>query len=713
MVRSHTPDDSKNKHPSSDRPSLLAARFNHAKIKPHHTKPYRKRHFAALAVVGVFFLVIVLQSGIIIGQSNLKQSTVGPTMPIPPSNKQPTDPTIIKSTYGYSIKFDRNLFSVNATAVDTKGVASVLPASRYNENTTVNSVTISPEPGRLPARLSATRLSLQIGTDTAAFTRLKSRNPTISNEELARQSLPINRPNNFDMRIVSDLPDSLGGLPVQKTVYQYTPLFKGGVAYGTSWHGIVNGYPFVVQLQGLVGSSETPSQFEPLLAGLMFGNNSQVLGARTTANSVVYAAQAVDQKYVSDAISPAVVKIYHVVCGELVVNGRAIKEGCDALTGSGFILSSDGYVATNGHVVVRGAKDVFVGTLISSQLLLSEFLRSLGLSFDEASSLSQRPELLASIIAKVYDVPDSQIYFKNQREATLVALGTVPVELNSVDDAKKIFNFEDNDFIKLAEVIATDYNSKDQYSIQSDPEAGFTASDVALLKIDVENAPLIPLYTGKITQNQKIIVMGFPGDADNSLTDNSELGVSVTNGTVSSIRNAAGGKSTLYQSDADASQGSSGGPAITEDGAVFGLLTYRVGSSQTGNAAKSYARAIGDLVTLADTKNITFDTNSSTQAAWLLGLEYFSQNRFKKALVQFQLVENQYPGHRLATSYIANTTQAIAEGRDIKDSPVAFLFIAGGASFLLLAIIVFVIIQQYGKHQRYRAAHAVGVGYTV
>jgi S1-C subfamily serine protease len=462
----------------------------------------------------------------------------------------------------------------------------------------------------------------------------------------------------------------------------------------------LKGKPLSVNVRGVLAGSEVPTSMAPILASLKINSDSKVEGISSLYEKP--SSPEIDQKYIADAVSPAVVKIYHIVCGVLVYQSRVLtNDTCNGSSGSGFSISSDGYIATNGHVVVYGAQD-----FLANNTLFAQYLKSTKLSDTQIKEIMSRPELTASAISKIYDLSDSELSFSNKREITVVALGTTPLEIKDEAAAKKIVDsFDSTDKLKRANIVGFDYASKDQFEVVANPEKGFSASDVALLKVDAVNMPILRLSDEAVTQNQKISVFGFPGDADNELTDNSSLGVTVTSGSINAIRDAAGGEAKLYQSDVDASHGSSGGPAVDEQGKVIGLLTYRYASGETADAAKSYIRDIADLKKLVHNKSVILSTDSKTQTSWERGLDLYSKHHYSAALPEFRNVQQLYPAHRLAGRYIDLSKQAIKEGKDIKEPSVVLLLLGTGAGLGGIALAVVLIARHHGKHKVYRAFH--------
>ncbi|MDB5170657.1 MAG: hypothetical protein JWO35_351 [Candidatus Saccharibacteria bacterium] len=673
-------------------------------LKAHHRRAYRKRHLSSLAISVVAIGVLGLQTGMLIGRG---QSTPAPvaTAAAPAAASSVTN---VRSSYGYSFAADSNQFVISATQLDDKGIARQVSADQLHNKTGLVSATIKPRSGSVKPADAAAQLTFQVNPDAASLSTLQARpeNAGVASAQVAAGLFPITGNTNVDVRVLSNKADTLSGVAVYKTVYEYTPKFEGGNSYAVVWTGVSQGRAFAVKLQGLVGASTVPEAFSAIFESLRIDSDQKVKGASTDIFTPSAAANAakLDPKYLSDALSPAVVKIYHIVCGALSIDGLPLtSDACTGFTGSGFMTTSNGYIATNGHVVVYGAQNALVDILTSNPSAMTAFLRGIGLSGNQIQSLNNDPASLASIISKIYDIPDSRISFANKKDVTLVALGnTAPsfAQLGTTTDISRYL--KDSEDLKVAQVIATNYTAKDSLTTIANPLEGFSSSDVALLKINVQNAPTIAISRGQVIQSQKLFLLGFPGDADNQLTDNRQLSVSTTEGVVSSIRQAAGGKGRLYQSDADASHGNSGGPAVAEDGTVIGLLTYRASGDAQGNAAKSYIRDITDFTDLAASRDVVINSTSATQQLWQKGLQLYGSNHFSAALKNFNEVKASFPAHRLVDTYIDSANTAIKQGSDVTLVPVGWVVAGMIAAFGAAAVSVVLIVRHHGRHKLYQ-----------
>lgn len=615
----------------------------HAK---NHHKPYLLRHLG-LFLAGLLIIAIsVFAIGYYFGQNQLPlvSYTKGQVKAVSSTSMKET----LTSNLGFSLAYDKQQFAVEQTPSET----SLKPKSSAIAG---------------PAQLS--RLSISSGLLRPKTDRF------------------------FEVKQLTQTSDQIGGVEFQKTLYVHQPKFKSDAKplFSVVWSKQTP-QPISLTLENLTDSAVIPAIYSQIFASLQFGGaNTQVL-AQTTATDV-------------NIVSPAVVKLYHFICGTLVLNDvRYAEDACDGGVGSGFLVSSNGYIATSGHVVSLAPADVVVSGLMENPILLRQFTSASGLTAEQAAN----PAVVAATLAKIYDLPKEKLRIDNRREIIIAALGDRPVPAASQEEIKELFNTPDSDFHKRAEIKAINYESKDLLSIEQPNEDGFSASDVALIKINADNTPYIALTdSNKIQQNQAITLVGFPADADNQLTTNTVISPTVTNGHISSIRQANGSTSRLFQTDADASEGSSGGPALTIAGEAFGLVTYRFKAGSEANAAKSYVRDISDFKELIEANKIKLPLESSTQTNWQTGLSLFNEEKYSKAAQKFLAVLQSYPAHRLANNYLAQAQQAIREGKDKKDPPYMLLGIitSGIGGILIMIFAGLQIVRHRRNHLSYKKAH--------
>jgi S1-C subfamily serine protease len=665
-------------------------------IRPHHHKPYLRRHIG-LAGVGIGILIV---SAIMLGLRYATQPfPVSSGTPATESQTQTSsnEPAAVRFPVGYSANFD--IATLAATATPAEDSSSVVSSddSTISDWPLLSKVSLSPRPGINANELLASRLTIRVETSSVDIT---AGNPldllllppeTISATELTNQST-----------------EQFADIVFNRYEYATTLPDSNRKAFAIAWQATLAEQEFIITLDGLAGSNEIPPIYAAVLDTIAADDifqqsNVELLSADWVAQS------SGTRAFLSDLVSPAVVKVYHLACGTVRIQDQApTDQQCRAVTGSGFVISNDGYIATNGHVAVYEPEDALVDALLQNPLQLSAFLTDVvGLNSSEISQLRADPQQLAAAIAELYELPDGAVKFEQKREVLLVSLGNRQLNPTSEEEINNLFSFENSYDIKRARLVDFNYSGKDQLNLLSGSDEGFTQSDVALLKVDISNAPLLRLgQPADISQGQSIAIIGFPSDAENQLVDTSELAASITLGTISSIRTAAGGSARLFQTDTDASVGNSGGPAVNDRGHVLGLLTYRFKDDVTQNAAKSYLRDVADLRDLVERNNFVLDTNSRVQAAWSEGLHNYSRSRFSKAIPLFEEARQLYPAHRLAASYIASAEQNIAAGKDVAGSAAVFyLGLVVGAVTLLIAIRL--IARHHAHHHIYRAAYGL------
>lgn len=666
-------------------------RGGHTYLPPHpkkHHKPYRIRH------VGLFFtgvatvILSAFAAGYLLGRSYI-QSEVQPTI---------TKPAVksifgqVKSSFGYSFQYDNSAFS--ASAATSSG--QTVPTGDLKKDLDISDVNLMPKSSAVNGSAALSSFKLHMDSSSSGFKIFKSQNAYGDDRTAVTGYFAPVSDQNFTVSKLSRSSETVGSLKFYRTVYEQKPNFSSSKPiFLVVWTSLYHGRPVSISIRNLLNSGQIPDIYGPVLESLRFGSTNKGVLSDTTDS----------RGFDINKISPAVVKIYHFVCGTLVINGVSYgHDACGGGTGSGFFVSGDGYIATSGHVVVLNAADILVSQLLSNPALLRQFTSAAGLTPQQSS----RSDVVASLLAKLYDLPPAKLRLDNRREITFAALGDHPLADASQAEVKKDFKLLDSDYIKKADVVAVDYQPKDLLVIEQNTQQGFSASDIALLKVNSTNSPFITMAdSSSIEQDAAINLIGFPADADNQLTDNQTITPSVTTGIISSIRQANGSSSLLFQTDADASEGNSGGPAVNQAGQAFGLVTYRFKSDNQADAAKSYLRDIADLKGLINTQNISLDLKSPTQSDWEAGLDLFVRQRYSKALVQFRQVQKLYPAQRLVGSYIAQAEQAISDGKDKKDAPFSLmiLLITGIGGGVAIVVATRLIISHRRAHLAYKAAN--------
>jgi S1-C subfamily serine protease/rhodanese-related sulfurtransferase len=252
-------------------------------------------------------------------------------------------------------------------------------------------------------------------------------------------------------------------------------------------------------------------------------------------------------------VKPAVVLVQTELAGtvQLTCPGGAPRRVAPPPTqerGTGFLLTPDGYLATNGHVVE---------------------------SYVAANEPALRAAAVRQAIAAACLAPGGA---PAQQQRRVDALLPRVAPAAAVTLQKTLTVVLPNRERYVAEVKAYSPPLAPHPGKEAAPGAGATESgkDVAILKIEARNLPALRLGApDRLQVGQRLYLLGFPGAVlDHDLLDpRSALEASVTAGRLSSVKRDARGAPVL-QTDAAATWGNSGGPAVGEQGEVLGMLTF-------------------------------------------------------------------------------------------------------------------------------------------
>ena len=409
--------------------------------------------------------------------------------------------------------------------------------------------------------------------------------------------------------------------------------------------------------------------------------------------------------------SAAVVKIYNIMVADLTIDGKVLMpDYLTGGTGSGFIVSSDGYIGTNGHVVVNDPKDTTIyGAILLAQsgnsALLEYLLNLTTLTVGDLAGVKDEKEALKIMIKGLYNIPGSHFSFDNKKENLLVGLGEQQIDMEElVKSTEAGTSYAATDTIKHAKLVEADYEGILLPTVMKE----FKKSDVALLKLGAgSNYPMVKLGSyDTLSQGENLNIVGFPGvaDGDNGIVSKTVGSATLTTGKISSLKKDSGGHN-LIETDTVIGHGNSGGPAFDDDGAVIGLATY----TSVNNTDKiNYVRDIADFRKLADKSSVNYKTVSATQQEWNKAIELFYKAHYKSAIPHFKKVQSLYPAHPRAAAMIASSNKHIENGENIDEFPVIPAIIGLIVAVLGVgAAMTFIILQKRG-HKAY--VHGVNTG---
>lgn len=378
------------------------------------------------------------------------------------------------------------------------------------------------------------------------------------------------------------------------------------------------------------------------------------------------------QKEIADLVSPSVVKIIQKVKGEAKVPAFKIdftnltvgtEEGEETIVpiddyffGSGFIVSPDGYIMTNSHVVSYQT----VKNLIASDFILPAVSEGFqNLNEDNLKQLEEKKEEMAKFGEKIVDYVLEKSKFEIEKTVVVLRPGSKKEDSESL--------FEEGYPAKIVSV--NDDFFKDN-------------KDVALIKIEENNLPSVKIGKSEdISTGSKVFIMGYPSTAE--LNNKTLLNSSFTEGVVSALKDSIDRSFKIIETDAKISKGSSGGPLVNEMGEVVGLVTF-ITSGTSKEDGDSFAFAVPIDITGEVTKTKMLNAESPPPLSegeysknFLKGLFYFEKKRCKEANSYFQKAKEsnneKFSVARFLDPYQKNCQKLIDSGESVDGKFEVFL----------------------------------------
>jgi S1-C subfamily serine protease/rhodanese-related sulfurtransferase len=194
------------------------------------------------------------------------------------------------------------------------------------------------------------------------------------------------------------------------------------------------------------------------------------------------------------------------------------------------------------------------------------------------------------------------------------------------------------------------------------PDSG---RDLALLRLPDGNYPALALGTRDVKIGDPVHILGFPGVvlSHELLSQSVTLEASVTNGAVSGFKQDTIGQDVV-QTDAPATHGNSGGPAINDDADVVGVMTF-VSLSPAGGAI---VQGFNFLIPARDVASFVRGTevrpgDSRFSPVWAAGLDALFRERYSTAAARIAEADRLLPN-------LTDVKRAMAEAEfKVKNPP--------------------------------------------
>lgn len=334
--------------------------------------------------------------------------------------------------------------------------------------------------------------------------------------------------------------------------------------------------------------------------------------------------------------------------------------------GTGFIITPDGYIITNAHVVY--AEEEYLKWQLAKTALREIIEKDVQDMTKEAADIDVEISDETMKIA----IENASVYYREHMVLDKIETNIFTEMGVAVPGLQAVQRGFGSDVRKRGEPIP--------------------GKDVAILKIDKTNLPTVSLGDdAQLTTGEKVFVVGYPGVATFHplLSAESEIEPSMTSGLVSARKTMQGGWD-VFQTDAAMTHGNSGGPAFNERGQVIGIATFGSIDYQTGSeiAGMNFLIPISIAKQFLKEINVT-PTESSLTKTYVAGLIHFDNEEYSLALEKFREVNELNPGYPYVQQNISSARIAITEGRDKSGWPF-WIYAAAIAGVLLIIAVALV-----------------------
>ncbi len=320
-----------------------------------------------------------------------------------------------------------------------------------------------------------------------------------------------------------------------------------------------------------------------------------------------------DTSDVAESVEPAIGRLVILLNGKMTWKGKTytVRSG---VSGTGFLISQNGYVATNRHVI------------------------------EPANNLQDTKQFLAQDLAYQL-VEEGKISFFD-----------VMFNPDFVKDLAKQAELND---LKLDQTLVMSNGKKLGFKVAAVDEH----QDIAIVKVDVQNAPALKLADSRqVRVAQYISVIGYPGivdrhpwEKDNPIHESSNLIATLTDGRISAKKQLED-RTPIFQISAVINHGNSGGPVLNAEGEVVGIAT--LGYDTSGYAFALPSNTLQQLMQ----KNGISNGESKFNSIYRDAIALYHQRLYGQALSKFLQAQRLFPYSAELDKYVQSCSLAMQLG---------------------------------------------------
>lgn len=310
-----------------------------------------------------------------------------------------------------------------------------------------------------------------------------------------------------------------------------------------------------------------------------------------------------------------------------------------AAVGTGFIVTPDGYVVTNAHVVETNEDQLYMNFAMSSL---------------ENYAVEGTNSFVSEMRTFGYQMPQNEI------DAIMYAF------YNLLSNSIEVNNLQTYFTAFLGNVTpGSDVSTKGIALDLRKMGASIPGKDIAILKMDKTDLPTVALGDDSVIRTgDSVYAMGYPAAATLNQTLNITQAVqepTLTSGIVSARKEMAGGWN-VFQIDAAIHGGNSGGPLFNTAGEVIGVNTFGMLDPNTGAPldGMNFSVPISIAVQFLNEINVT-PTESSFTKKFKEALSLYQGENYNESLEILRGLNETNPGYPVVA-------ELLAEARNLADS---------------------------------------------
>lgn len=302
-----------------------------------------------------------------------------------------------------------------------------------------------------------------------------------------------------------------------------------------------------------------------------------------------------------------------------------------AAVGTGFIVTPDGYLITNAHVVETNEEELSYNFIMSA---LQDYAIEGTNSFVaemRTYGYEMSQEEMNGLMYAFFDIMSYNIEISNLQTNYSCYMGNVTP--GSDVSAKGVLL----DLRKKGEPIP--------------------GKDVAIMKLDKTNLPTVSLGDdSKLRTGDKVYAMGYPAVAtlDDALNVTQAIQEpTLTSGIISARKEMAGGWN-IFQTDAAIHGGNSGGPLFNEAGEVIGINTFGMLDPESGAqvAGMNFAIPISIAIQFLNEMNVSTSESLFTEQ-YKKAISLFDEEKYPEALEILRGLNETNPGYPVIAELLA------------------------------------------------------------